>query len=91
MTQRQLAEAMKLEVETVRAWELEEAFPTKAHCVAMEKLRANPPPRPAKGAASPMQVLGDPGFQRLYRKIIAHAKLRAECEKLAGEYPDPLE
>ena len=91
LTQRQLAEALKLDVDAVRAWEKEESFATKAHCEAMERLRANPPPRVPKGSVSPMQVLGDPKFFGLVRKLLTHAKLRAEAEKLAAEYPDPLD
>lgn len=90
MTQRQLADALKVDVEVARSWEKEESFPTKAHCDAMEKLRANPPPKVSKGA-TPMQVLSDPKFFALVRKLLAHPKLRAEAEKLAGEYPDPNE
>jgi transcriptional regulator with XRE-family HTH domain len=90
INQRALAEALKLEVGEVRAWEASEAFPTKAHCAAMAKLRANPPPKPVKGA-SPMQVLADPKFFLLVRKLLAHPKLRAEVEKLAAEHPDPLD
>ena len=91
LTQRQLAEALKLDVDVVRAWEKEEAVATKGHCEAMEKLRANPPPRVPKNNATPMQVLGDPKFFALLRKLLAHAKLRAEAEKLAAEYPDPVD
>lgn len=90
-TQRQLAEALTLDVSTVRAWEREEQFPTKAHCTAMEALRRNPPPRPAKGAAPPLQVLADPAFYALLRKLLAHPGLRAECARLAADLPDPAE
>jgi len=90
ITQRALAEALKIEVAEVRAWETSEGFATKAHCEAMERLRANPPPKPAKGA-SPMQLLADPKFMLLVRKLMAHPKLRAEVEKLAAEHPDPLD
>ena len=74
----------------MRAGETSEGFATKAHCEAMERLRANPPPKPAKGA-SPMQLLADPKFMLLVRKLMAHPKLRAEVEKLAAEHPDPLD
>lgn len=94
MTQKELAEALEVEVGLVRDWEKGERFPTKAHCDAMEALRANPPPR-KKGAAarerSPMELLGDPGFFTLVRKLLAHATLRAQVEKLAGEFADPLD
>jgi len=90
INQRAMAEALDLDVALVRSWEMGDAFPTKAHCVAMEKLRANPPPKPSKNP-SPMQLLADPGFMLLVRKLLAHPKLRAETEKLAAAHPDPLD
>jgi transcriptional regulator with XRE-family HTH domain len=90
LTQRQFAEALQIETDTLRAWEREEEFPTKSACESMEKLRANPPPRPSKHVSTPIELLGDPKFFTLLRKIIAHSKLRSEIEKLAESYPDPL-
>jgi transcriptional regulator with XRE-family HTH domain len=90
ITQRALSEALKVDVADVRAWETGDAFPTKAHCEAMARLRTNPPPKPAKNP-SPMQLLADPKFMLLVRKLLAHPKLRAEAEKLAAEHPDPLD
>jgi transcriptional regulator with XRE-family HTH domain len=91
LTQRQLAEALKIDVDLVRRWEREEEFPTRDHCQAMAKLRTSPPPKSHKGAnLTPMQVLGDPKFFTLLRKLVAHPKLRGEVERLAAEYPDPL-
>ncbi|MFO0651923.1 MAG: helix-turn-helix transcriptional regulator [Polyangiales bacterium] len=89
LTQRQLADALKIDADTVRAWEKEESFPTKAHCEAMEKLRVNPPPKTPKSSATPMQVLADPKFFALLRKLVAHPKLRAEVERISADYPDP--
>jgi transcriptional regulator with XRE-family HTH domain len=91
LTQRQLAEALKLDANTVRAWETEALFPTRAHCDAMTALRANPPPKVPKNQPTPLQVLADPKFFLLLRKLIAHPKLRAEVERLAAEHPDPLD
>lgn len=91
LTQRALAEALRLDVAQVRRWETEEEFPTKAQCEAMEAVRKNPPPKVPKRGATPMQVLGDPKFFALLRKLIAHPKLRAEVDRLAAEYPDPLD
>ncbi len=91
LSQRQLAEALKLDVDLVRAWEKEDQFPTKAHCEAMARLRESPPPKVSKSNPAPMQVLADPRFFTLVRKLVAHPKLRAEAEKLAAEYADPAE
>ncbi len=90
ITQRTLSEAIRVEVTEVRAWEAAEAFATKAHCEAMERLRANPPPKPTKNL-SPMQLLGDAKFMLLVRKLMAHPKLRADAEKLAADLPDPID
>jgi len=91
LTQRQLADALKLDAATVRAWEAEGLFPTKANCEAMAALRANPPPKVPKGQPTPFQVLADPKFFALLRKLVAHPKLRAEVERLAAEHPDPVD
>ncbi len=92
ITQRQLAEALKIEVELVREWERDEHFPTRLHCTLMTALRKNPPAVVPRGKAQgTMQVLADPKFFGLVRKLLGHAKLRAEVEKLAAAYPDPAE
>lgn len=90
MTQRDLAEALQIDVALVRDWEKGERFPTRAHCMAMEALRAHPPARKSR-AKRPMELLADPEFFTLVRKLLVHAPLRAEVEKLARDYPDPLE
>jgi transcriptional regulator with XRE-family HTH domain len=91
LTQRDLAEALRVDVALVRDWESGEQFATKAHCDAMEKLRESPPPKRPKKATTPMQTLADPAFWALQRKLLAHPALRAACEKLAAEHPDPLD
>lgn len=91
MTQRELAEALEVEVELVRSWEKDEAFPTKAVIAAMGALRANPPRRAPKKGPTVWQLLGDPGFMTLMRKILYNPKLRAEVERLASSHPDPLD
>jgi transcriptional regulator with XRE-family HTH domain len=92
LSQKELAEALSLEVGLVREWEKGERFPTKANCEAMEALQANPPPPRKKGKdRTPMELLGDPGFFALVRKLLSHSALRSAVEKLAAEYSDPLE
>ena len=90
ITQRVLAECLDVDVALVRSWELGEAFPTRAHCAAMEKVRTSPPPKKAR-AASPLELLGDPAFLAVLRKLMADPKLRAEVERLAASVPDPLD
>lgn len=91
LTQRDLADAMKLDVATVRDWETGEQFATKAHCEEMEAFRKSPPPKKSKKARTPMQSLADPALWTLMRKLLAHGALRAQCEKLAADYDDPLD
>ena len=82
ITQRVLAECLDVDVALVRSWELGEAFPTRAHCAAMEKVRTSPPPKKAR-AASPLELLGDPAFLAVLRKLMADPKL-AERMGAAG-------
>lgn len=91
--QRDLADALGVDVALVREWEKGERFPTKAHCERMEAVRAKPPPRkgPGKRPRTAIELLADPAFFALLRKLLAHGALRAECEKLAEGYADPLE
>ena len=92
LSQKELAEALSVEVVLLREWEKGERFPTKANCAAMEALKANPPPPRKKGKdRSPMELLGDPGFFVLVRKLLTHSTLRAAVEKLAAEFADPLD
>lgn len=92
MSQRELAEALQVDVGLVRDWEKGDRFPTKSHCEAMDKLRQQPPlkQRKSRAVTTPMELLGDPGFFALVRKLLVHPTLRVELEKLAEGYPDPL-
>lgn len=92
-TARELAGALGLEQATVLAWESSNLFPTKKHCDQMEALRTKGPgaiPKKSKGAAPPMTVMADPTLWELFRKLVAHKKLRDEAIKLAAAYPDPI-
>lgn len=91
LSQKELAEALEVDVAVVRDWEKGERFPTRAHCDAMEALRKNPPPKKKGKTATPMQLLADPAFFALVRKLLAHGALRAEVARLAEAYADPLE
>ncbi len=90
-TAKELAQALGVEQATVLAWEKGDLFPTKQYVDKMTELRARGPaaiPKKAKGDA-PMKVLADPVLWELFRKIVAHKKLRDEVVKLASAYPDP--
>lgn len=91
---RDLAEALGVDQKTILAWESAQLFPTKKFVDRMIALRDKGPsavPKKARGAASPTRLLADPGFWLLFRKLLAHKKLRDEVTRLAQEYPDPAE
>ena len=90
-TAKELAAALDLDQATVLGWEKAELFPTKKYIDAMNSLRAKGPgaiPRKSRGG-SPMQAMTDPHAWELFRKLLAHKKLRDEVSKLADKYPDP--
>ena len=92
-TAKELAAALGLDQATVLAWEKGELFPTKKFIDKMEAFRAKWPgaiPKKAKGG-DPVKHLGDPLVWELFRKLLAHKKLRDEVAKLASGYPDPAE
>ena len=92
-TAKELAAALDLDQATVLAWEKAEKFPTKKYIDQMSELRARGPssiPRKSKGK-SPVAALADPGVWELFRKILAHKKLRDDATKLAAGYSDPAE
>ncbi|MDP3278379.1 MAG: helix-turn-helix domain-containing protein [Deltaproteobacteria bacterium] len=91
LSQRDLAEALSIDVSVVRDWEKSEQFATKAHVVSMQAIAKSPPARKVRGKKTPMQVLADPGFWLLVRKLSTHDTLRSACEKLAVDYDDPAE
>ncbi len=94
-TAKELAAALGIEQSTVLAWEKAELFPTKAFVDRMNELRAKGPgsiPRKSRGGDSPghtLKALADPQVWELFRKIVAHKKLRDEVVKLAERYADP--
>ncbi len=90
-TAKELAQALGLEQKTLLAWEKGELFPTKQYIDKIEELRKKGPsaiPKKAKGKG-PMEVLSDPTTWELFRKLLAHKKLRDEALKLAASYTDP--
>src|SRR5262245_31309572 len=90
-TAKELAHALGIEQATVLAWEKGELFPTKPFIDKMIQLKSRGAaaiPKKARGDA-PMKVLSDPSLWELFRKIVAHKKLRDEVTKLASGYADP--
>jgi len=92
-TAKELAQALGIEQATVLSWEKGDLFPTKSFVDKMNALRAKGPsaiPKKAK-SVDPMKVLGDPALWEVFRKIVAHKKLRDDVVKLATSYPDPAQ
>jgi transcriptional regulator with XRE-family HTH domain len=92
-TAKELAAALDVDQATVLAWEKAEQFPTKQYVDHMSDLRAKGPgaiPKKSKGK-NPVAMMTDPVAWELFRKILAHKKLRDEVAKLAAGYSDPAE
>ena len=90
-TAKELAGALGLEQATVLSWEKGDTFPTKHAIDQMEALRAKGPsaiPRKSKGD-NPVKALADAQAWELFRKLLAHKKLRDEVAKMAASYSDP--
>jgi transcriptional regulator with XRE-family HTH domain len=92
-TARQLAEALGIDAKLVFAWESGEQFPTKRHVERLKALNdaGSLPSRPAPGQGErpEQEILGDPAFWNLIRKLAAHPDLRAKVQALAASYADP--
>ncbi len=75
------------------AWEAGEQFPTKKHCQSLRALKEKGPsavPRRTRAdRKGPYQVLEDPGFWAVVRKLLAHRQLRDEVLRIAAAYSDP--
>src|SRR5262245_36073885 len=95
VTARKLGEALGVDQATVLAWEREELFPTKRHVDAMRALGKKAddakPRATSDTRGAPLAALADPAVWRLFRKLLAHADLRAEVLKLADKYADPAD
>jgi transcriptional regulator with XRE-family HTH domain len=92
-TAKELALAIGLPQATLLAWESGELFPTKQFIDKIEALRRKGPgaiPKKSKGQ-DPVKNLSDPQLWELFRKLLAHKKLRDEVVKLAAGYTDPAD
>ncbi len=89
----ELAEAVGVPVKTVLAWEAGEEFPTKRHADRLTALRekgAAAFPRKKKApAGSEAELLAEPRFWTVFRKLLAHPALFSEVERLSEAYEDP--
>ena len=95
-TGKELAETLEIEPSLIAAWERGDQFPTKRIMLKLLQIKEKGPsaivrkskPKPA---TRPENVLADPDFWMLIRKLIAHPRLRQDAEKLAQSYADPDE
>jgi transcriptional regulator with XRE-family HTH domain len=95
-TRKELAETLGIEPSLVASWERGEQFPTKRICEKLLKIKeqgasAIVRKQKPKAATRAENVLSDPEFWRLIRKLIAHPTLRQDAEKLAQSFADPDE
>jgi transcriptional regulator with XRE-family HTH domain len=96
-TPRELADALGVAPETVLGWEEETLFPTKRDVEAMHALAARGPDAIVRRRGRPAdhpraeELLADPDFWRIVRKLVAHPALRAHVAELADRFPDPAE
>lgn len=91
-TARDLGATIGVDQETVLAWERGDLFPTKRHVDALMDLKRRGPSailKAPKKKGSPMELLAEPGFWLLIRKLLHHEELRREVLRLADRYEDP--
>lgn len=86
-TRRELAAALGVELDIVRAWENGERFPTKKAVAALEALRREGPGgvlRKSRGASSPAGAspLEDPRLGTVFKKLLEDPELFEEVVKL---------
>jgi transcriptional regulator with XRE-family HTH domain len=92
-TAKELAAVLGLPQATLLAWESGELFPTRQYIDKIQVLRSKGPsaiPRKSKGQ-DPIKNLADPQAWELFRKLLAHKKLRDEVTKMAASYTDPAQ
>ncbi len=93
-TARDLGATIGVDQETVLAWERGELFPTKRYVEALLDLKRRGPSavvRAPKKKSAPMELLTEPAFWLLVRKLLHHEELRREALRLAERYEDPSE
>jgi len=86
----QLAAALGVEVKTLLAWESGDLFPTKRHADRLRALERQGPSAikkaSPKGPTAGPDLLGDPRFWNVVRKLAANPELFAKVEKLSEGY-----
>ncbi len=92
----ELAEAAGVDVRTVLDWESGERFPTKRHADKLEALRGAAPGairRKLRGKKPPtgFALLADSRLWAIVRKLVAHADMMTEVERIATKYDDPAD
>ena len=90
----ELAATVGVDVKTVLAWESGDLFPTKRHVDRLKALERRGPSgvhkAAAKKAPTDLDLLGDPRFWRIVRKLIVFPELFAKVEKLSEAYDETV-
>jgi len=89
----ELAATVGVDVKTVLAWESGDLFPTKRHADRLKALERQGPSavkkRSSKKAVTGLDLLDDPRFWKVVRKLVVHSELFAKVEKLSEAYDEP--
>jgi DNA-binding transcriptional regulator YiaG len=85
----ELAAAVGVDVKTLLAWESGDQFPTKRHADRLKALEAQGPSaikRSPKRPATGPDLLADPRFWTVVRKLATHPDLFSKVEQLSATY-----
>jgi transcriptional regulator with XRE-family HTH domain len=88
----QLASAVGVDVKTILAWEAGDQFPTKRHADRLTALAKEGPSaiKRSRSQAPPTgtDLLAEPRFWIVVRKLATNADFFATVEKMSAEYED---
>lgn len=85
----ELAAAVGVDVKTLLAWESGDEFPTKRHADRLNALEAQGPSaikRSPKSTPTGPDLLADPRFWTVVRKLATHPDLFTKVQKLSDSY-----
>lgn len=89
----ELAATVGVDVKTVLGWESGDLFPTKRHADRLKQLEREGPTaikrRAPRRIASGLDLLAEPRFWTVVRKLVTHPELFSKVEKLAETYEEP--
>jgi transcriptional regulator with XRE-family HTH domain len=89
----QLAAAVGVDVKTLLAWESGDQFPTKRHADRLKALEAEGPSaikKSSKSAPTGPDLLADPRFWSVVRKLATNRDFFAAVAQMAERYEDDV-